>query len=372
MSDPLTVLEGGSLNRWMSGCVRAFERHRGAIDAINVFPVADSDTGTNLLLTLRSAMDATLRLTSHPTASEAIAAIASGALAGARGNSGVIVSQWLRGLAEAATGRRLIDVAVLQAGLRRALELARTAVSNPEPGTVLTVLQRVHEAVRHRADSAAAPPTLAELSALAVDTARTALRETTGALAALRAAGVVDAGAAGLVIVLQELDAVIAGASPGGSRLPEGLDAGAVAVTPPYRAGAELLAVREGGSVEYGYEVMYLLEENARTAAGPAAEKLSATLRVLGDCVSVVSDGGALWTVHVHCDDIGAAIEAGLQYGNPSRITVSRFADQAHRRPARFDSERAVVTLARGAGIARLFRSAGAAVLALPEGTTPR
>lgn len=125
-----------------------------------------------------------------------------------------------------------------------------------------------------------------------------------------------------------------------------------------------LLTAREAGSELYQYEVMYLLDADGEQ------DELVATLRELGDCVSVAGDGAGLWTVHVHCNDIGAAMEAGIAAGRPHRITVARFADQVQV-PARFAVDRSVVTFARGDGVAQLFRSEGAGVLVLSADSDP-
>ena len=123
------------------------------------------------------------------------------------------------------------------------------------------------------------------------------------------------------------------------------------------------MTAREAGSDEYAYEVMYLLD----SAGDAAADELTTKLRRLGDCVSVAGDGNGLWTIHVHCNDVGAAIEAGVQAGRPHRITVARFADEAERVPTRFRRDRAVVVPVHGPGLAALFRAEGAVVFEIAD-----
>jgi dihydroxyacetone kinase-like predicted kinase len=203
--------------------------------------------------------------------------------------------------------------------------------------------------VLHAAAVAATGDTPADLLVTAAEAAGKALAGTSSQLDALARAGVVDAGAQGLLFVLDEL-----AAQAGGVDRPEIV----VAHRTP-RDGDALHTAREAGSAEYAYEVMYSLD----AVTGPDADRLRGELRRLGDCVSVVGDGGATWAVHVHCNDVGAAIEAGVDVGRPRRIAVVRFDDQVAAAASRFAVERAVVALAGGPGIAELFRAEGAGVL---------
>lgn len=352
------LLDAALLTSWADAATKALERHCAEVDRINVFPVADGDTGTNLLLTMRSATDAVrrgLREEKIPDNVAAIAvALARGALVGARGNSGVILSQVLRGVAEAVSADvPRLGGSVLADGLARALRLATAAISHPREGTVLTVL-----AAAARAAAETGSDAIGEVALAATDAAAEALAATTGQLPELARAGVVDAGGLGLYLVLDALVGVTTG-RPAVEALPT---AGA-ALRPPARGRDALTAEREGGSPAYDYEVMYLLD--GATEAG--IDELRRDLDALGDCVAVVGDGAGMWNVHVHCADVGAAIEAGLGAGSPHRITVIRFADQpgadVEEVGGRFAKARAVLMVVTGAEVAELARSAGAAVL---------
>jgi DAK2 domain fusion protein YloV len=387
----LRVLDASALRRWADASVDLLDAHCAELDRTNVYPVADGDTGTNLVLTLRAAAEELARRPVRPgqpdTAAEAAAALARGALRGARGNSGVIVSQLPRGLAEVladAEGWAVdgVDGPALAAALCRADELARAAVSRPVEGTMLSVLRAA------ATDSSAAANrggALADVVAAAVEGAAAALADTPRQLPVLARAGVVDAGGRGLALLLDALAGVVNG-RPGGPAVV----AGAVsAVVVPGEPGVEphaldsrwrsrdrgsLTADRESGSAEFDYEVMYLLE-------GSSAERvdaLRARLDELGDSVAVVGDGqpGAAgqWNVHVHCTDIGAAVEAGVEAGRPYRITVVRFEDQqsallgAGADAGRFRLARAVVTVVSGEPVAALVRADGVtALVAAPE-----
>jgi uncharacterized protein len=344
-------LDAVAVRRWAEACVRTLDEHRDAIDRINVFPVADRDTGSNMLSTMRAAVDAVARVTSEDsTAADVWSAVARGALAGARGNSGVILSQVLRGLAEV-LGQR---PDALRSALARADELAAKAVTDPAPGTMLTVL---HAAAM--ACAAASGGALPDVLQIAAEAAAKALAGTTNQLADLARAGVVDAGGKGLVLVLDEL------AVEAGGERPEVVETVVVQRTP--RDADALHTAREAGSVEYAYEVMYALDG----VADADADGLRADLLRLGDCVSVVGDGRGSWAVHVHCNDVGAAIEAGIDTGRPHRIAVVRFDDQVAAATSRFAVERAVVALASGPGVAELFRAEGAHVLSLDGESRP-
>ncbi|MEJ2858271.1 MULTISPECIES: DAK2 domain-containing protein [unclassified Saccharothrix] len=341
----MQVLDAVAVRRWADACVRSLDAERDEIDRINVFPVPDGDTGTNLSQTMRSAQDSLLRAGADD-AGQALAALARGALQGARGNSGVILSQVLRGLAEAAQGVSEAGGAAIRAALKRADELATAAVSKPVPGTVLTVLHAAAEAARDCPSD-----DLDKVVTAAAKAGGEALADTPRQLAVLAKAGVVDAGAKGLVVLLDSLVAVITG------RPIEHVKTSA-----PPRTAEALTTAREAGSTDYEYEVMYLLDDPRDT------EELKQRLNALGDCVSVVGDGAGLWTVHVHCNDIGAAIEAGVEQGRPHRITVARFADQVEAQAVRFSRDRAVVVVVDGEGARELVRAEGAVAAAPTAG----
>ena len=339
------VLDAALLRRWARTAVAALERHAAEIDRINVFPVPDSDTGTNLLLTMRSAVESARAGADRDGGRDGrtvSAALARGALLGARGNSGVILSQVLRGIADAiaAVAGPSRSGAVLADALVRAHRLATAAVTRPRQGTVLTVLAAAAEAA-----AAAGADRLDVVAVAAADAARTALRETTGQLPELARAGVVDAGGMGLFLVLDALASLVSG------RPPVELRGGGLRV--PARA-----ALAAPAPLEPGYEVMYLLD-----APDDAVVVLRAELDALGDSVAVVGDGGGTWNVHVHCADIGAAVEAGVVAGRPHRIRVVPLPGPPAADPGPFDRPRAVLLVADGGEPAELARSAGADVL---------
>ncbi|OXR47467.1 hypothetical protein B7C42_00592 [Nocardia cerradoensis] len=203
-------LDAAALRQWGALCVERLLAHREEINALNVFPVADSDTGTNLLITMRAALAATqAQGDADPSdAADPLGAMARAATAAACGNSGIILSQVLRGLAESADHDDL-TAATLRIALRRAAVLVRESLSEPVEGTMLTVL----EAAADRAEDCA-EQTVAAVAVAAADGAVKALGETPSQLVVLRAAGVVDAGARGLLVLLDALVEVCTGSAP--------------------------------------------------------------------------------------------------------------------------------------------------------------
>ena len=357
------TLDAALLERWAAAAVAALEGHRAEIDRINVFPVADRDTGTNMLLTMRAAAAGCGRDDALVAAAETLAR---GALLGARGNSGVILSQVLRGVAEAvAAAEGPCAGAVLADALDRGARLAEKAVTRPQEGTVLTVLAAA-------ADGAAAARSdrLDAVAVAAVAAARTALRATPDQLPALGRAGVVDAGGFGLVVVLDALAALVTGRAPADA--PNAMADTAPLPSASRRSGGHARADgHTGPDGRPGYEVMFLLDgsDDGRAAA------LRAALDRLGDAVAVVGDGapdgGGAWNVHVHCTDIGAALEAGMAAGRPHGVRVVPLVD---REPDAFPRARAVLAVVCGPETAELARAAGADVLVrdCPRRTTPR
>ncbi|MFC4493971.1 DAK2 domain-containing protein [Streptomyces ovatisporus] len=333
---------------WATLAVDALGEGRAELDSINVFPVADGDTGTNLLRTVAAAAEGLEEAdgASGGPAAPALRALGRAALIGACGNSGTILAQLLRGMAEVygeaqrggspgtpGTGgaRRSEDAPggrLLAAALRRAAESAYEAVARPVEGTMLTVARAAADAAERAVaehvdtdgvdartdgvDADSVDPGPAVVARAAHDAARVALSATTGQLDALRRAGVVDAGGSGLVAVLGALaDALsdpAAGSRPRSALVPSD----AHDVQAPATAGAP--------DRDPAYEVMYLLEADDATVAA-----LRERLDGLGDSL-VVGGGDGLWSVHVHVDDAGAAVEAGVEAGRPHRIRITHLA----------------------------------------------
>ncbi|WP_053205419.1 DAK2 domain-containing protein [Jiangella muralis] len=338
------------LLRWCRAGLDALAAAREEIDALNVYPVPDGDTGTNLYLTVEAALQQAED--AEPTLAATAEAAARGALMGARGNSGIIVAQMLRGVADVLSrpGTTLADGRALASGLVNAADEAHRAVAEPVEGTILTVARAAADAAERRA--AATDSTLAAVALAAAAAAHEALDRTPDQLDVLRRAGVVDAGGRGLTVLLDAFDTVLTGRRP----LPRPRTVGAHTVPAPARP--------EPPAPEPAYEVMYLLDATRREV-----DTLKQTLAGLGDSL-VVSGAGEEWNVHVHTDDAGAAIEAGIAAGRPHRISVTYLPVQ-HARPAPETHQRVIVAFAAGDGLAELFAEAGAVVVATATGHRP-
>ena len=361
MSDPGTVGNGIQLVtvlRFIDIAVDALAGAREEIDALNVYPVPDGDTGTNMYLTMAAARDAVRERTGGASDADprtTFEAFTRGALLGARGNSGVILSEMLRAIVQRIADARPEERngAVMVDALRRAEEASYAAVGTPVEGTMLTICRAAAEAAAALLEE---DPDVRSRDVLTTSAAaaREALAKTPDQLQALRDAGVVDAGGRGVVVILDAAETALTGRRPPqvatGRRIPQPVLA---------EPGADLV---DGGPA---YEVMYLLD-----ADDDAIATLRTALAGLGDSLVVVG-GEGLWNVHVHVDDVGAAIEAGIEAGRPHRVRVTHFAEQTAGREPRQRTGRAIVTVAAGPGLARLFEEAGALVVPGGPGRRP-
>jgi DAK2 domain fusion protein YloV len=345
-AETASALSGPDLYALFSTAATWLERNAPAINAINVFPVPDGDTGTNMSLTLRAAVDEARA--AGPELDAVAAALAHGAIMGARGNSGVILSQYLKGLATRLAGLSRADGAALAAALAAGAEAAARAVARPVEGTMLTVAREAGQAAARAA--ADGHDTVGVLAA-AVAAARAAVQRTPELLPVLREAGVVDSGGLGLCVVLEGALRHLQGAP-----LPEApSDAGHIA---PAWLEAHRTA-HERGDERYGYCIQFLV----RTAP-TSADDLRVAMTALGDSVVVVEEQGVLH-VHVHCPDPGAPLSRAAGYGPLTAIKVENMDEQAAQiapdtAPPTSAAPFSVVAVASGAGIAAALRGAGA------------
>jgi DAK2 domain fusion protein YloV len=351
--EPARALDAPALRDWAHTAVGDLITHIDEINRLNVFPVADSDTGVNMLFTMRSALAEANTEAKSADVVKTAAALSSGALHGARGNSGVILSQILRGIADvtahasADSGGELhdIDARLLGAALHRGVDLVVASMGGYEvKGTIVSVLKAAGDAVEV---SANAGDGLARAVTAAGDAAVVALERTPEQLDVLGEAGVVDAGGRGLLVLLDALRSTITGQAPNRK----------VYEPAPRRPAAEL-AVRPPAPQ---FEVMYLLGG----CDDDEAEQLRERLGELGESVAIATSGvvGG-YSVHVHTDDAGAAIEAGLAFGAPRRIQISMLSSgTSGLPPGSWTRERAVLAVVDGEGAAELFADEGACVL---------
>ena len=380
VEDRPTTLDAHGVLTWARRCVEQLAEHREELNSLNVFPVPDADTGTNLLYTMRAALDRAEGEDAWITegggtagAREIAVALGRGAVHGARGNSGVILSQVIRAVCEAATFT-VVDAAIYRRALRTAVTLVDNALSDPMEGTIVTVLR---EAAAGAGRSTAT--SLVEVARAAADSAAEALDRTTAQLPALRRAGVVDAGGRGLLILLDTMVEVLTGERPDRPAYMVPADPADAASRAEHEQGPGAVGACVDSIAETRYEVMYSLthSDDAR------ADELRSVLRSLGDSVVVVGDGGggehARWAVHVHTDEIGPAIESALPLGRITEIRVTDMLDplgegRAARPGPRAEGSgdasaaqrssgtttRKVVAIVRPGPLAELFTDAGA------------
>ncbi len=344
----LTVLDAGAARRWAVLARSAFAARRAEIDDLNVYPVPDGDTGTNLFLTIDGALATAAGATDEsvpPDLARQSRAFARAMLLTARGNSGVILSQIFRGLADEieSSGTTTLDGLGLARALRRADELAWASVGRPVEGTILSVSRAASRA------GALAGDDLPTVVRAVLGAAREALARTPSQLPALARAGVVDAGGTGYVVLLEALEHVVgadastdpAHVAPSRRRRTEPRPSPDAPASPPSPVAPSCdLSILPGDTDTYAppggsppseaeaeaeYEVMYLLDDSDDDRVGTLRSRLDE----LGDSVVVVGEGGR-WTVHVHVAAafaVGAVLEAGIEAGRPHRIAVTRFAD---------------------------------------------
>lgn len=330
----ITVLSAPHLLGWISRGVDVLMRSRDDINKMNVFPVPDSDTGSNMLATIVSARDAgTEAAAKSDNVRDITAAIAAGAVRGARGNSGTVLSQVFRALAEAAAADGIGAPAIRHA-LKLAVRHVATAIANPVEGTILTVLRHSALAAEEFGDD-----DIVGLAQHMAAAARDALGKTPTQLRELRDAGVVDAGGTGLVLLLDALVDELTGVATSSSELHLHIE---------NEQGPEM-------------EVMYLI--------GPAEDAAIAALRSrlepLGNSLIVAGDAQGeqgTFMVHIHTYNPGAVIEAALDFGRPQGIRIEVLeAATATEDPT---SPRALVAVVPDGPLAELYRSADVTVIA--------
>ncbi len=349
------TLSAGELRTAISTYAELLRSHKEVINRLNVYPVPDGDTGTNMTLTIESVTKELIPLGANAPMADVCKAIAHGSLMGARGNSGVILSQMLRGLVAKFPADGDVEPGVLADSLEHADVLARQAVVRIVEGTMLSVARAAAEGARAHCES------LTALVRSARDRAKVALAFTPEQLPVLKQAGVVDSGGTGLLLLFDALCTVVAN-----DPLP---------VAPP----VESIHVHvhemtdthaEGDIAELRYEVMYLLDADD--------DKMHAFREVwagIGDSIVIVG-GDGIYNCHIHTDDIGAAVEASLDAGRPREIRVTDLSEQVIeerwvREASGADVEEvtepapptAVVAVVVGEGVGRIFRSLGVRTL---------
>ncbi len=357
-SRAVLTCDGALLRHLMAAALFWLEQHVEQINALNVFPVPDGDTGTNMLLTLRAAYAAA----AHETSAEigvVAAKLAYGALHGSRGNSGTVLSQLLNGIAGVLRGKTHLDAALMAHAFEAATQAAYATFPKPVEGTILTVARAVSEAV---VKSATQTADLKQLFLDGLASGRDALARTPQLLPILAQAGVVDSGGQGLIVILE-----------GMARFFDDQIGTLPSLTEPTALSAEALEAAFALSDEYddedgfGYDVQYILYgENLDVDA------IRAAISAMGNSPIVVGTPEAV-KVHVHVPDPQVPLAYGESVGTLSDVVVENMEEQSGQyRTARLgnshSAESAVISVAYGEGLGQIFRDLGARLL--PGGQT--
>ena len=331
---------------------------RTNIDELNVYPVPDGDTGTNMSLTLSAAVRELEMLGGNISVSQAAETAASAMLRGARGNSGVITSLLFRGFAKAFSGKESADCKALANALTLGSQAAYKSVMNPAEGTILTVARVAAEKAQELCGTVTDTADFWEQVCAA---AREALAKTPEQLPVLKKAGVVDAGGQGLVVIYDSMLSIFKG---GEVAVPEEKKA----VTRTFEASND---IPDDEEIKYSYCTEYMVEKSADCKD---AFMLRAYLETIGDCVVVVEDDEVI-KVHVHTNDPGLAIQKGLEFGRfvndpkpkienmriqqEMRIKDKKITQKQEFKPVKPEKEYGFVAVAAGNGIEDMFRDLG-------------
>jgi DAK2 domain fusion protein YloV len=357
---PITLCSGRELKLLLHAGTAWLEKHATAINALNVFPVPDGDTGTNMLLTMRAALEE-IKATPDDSAAKVAQATAHGALMGARGNSGVILSQMLRGIASGLKNKKQFDGADLAAALAEGSATAYKGVIKPVEGTILTVGREAAEAARTAADNGTTDFTLVMQHVVAE--ARDSVARTPLQLNVLREAGVVDAGGQGLFVILEGALKYLQGESVETDEFVESLP------TPATSAPVE-------EDVEFGYCTEFILQGQDLDL-----EEVKKRVSSFGDSALVVGDESTI-KVHVHTFDPGDIIGYASSKGSLHKIKIDNMQDQ-HREYLIMGDELqsaapepqeeidgiAIVAVVCGTGLCEVFTSLGVHTI-VPGGQT--
>jgi uncharacterized protein len=354
----VSSLAGQDLREMFSAATSWLEKSSADIDALNVFPVPDGDTGTNMMLTMRSTMEEAYRAPDH-SAAGVVHAMAKGALMGARGNSGVILSQIWRGLAQGMDAKESIDASDLAAALSQSVATAYKAVSNPVEGTMLTVIKDAAKAAEARIKEG--DEDIISVLEATVDAAGESVAKTPTLLKVLKDAGVVDAGGQGLYTILEGALRFLKGETEAMRlRKPQIIVSEIHATTP--------VMFKQIEEVPYGYCTEFLLKGEKLEP-----ETLRKRLEKKGESLMVVGDESAV-RIHIHTLTPGNIVDLATKLGTLHQVSI-RNMDEQHQDFLEMQKERlpttdtAVIAVVSGDGLTDVFGSLGAAAV-VPGGQT--
>ena len=326
----ITTVDGLTLKEMFTSGAALLEQNRQAVDALNVFPVPDGDTGTNMSQTIMSAIKE-LGTKAPAGAGDVAGAVAKGALKGARGNSGVILSQILRGFAKSLEGHDLMDAALLTQALKLGADTAYKAVMKPKEGTILTVIRVISEEVERRAR---ATDDLIQLMDTVIEQGDIILRRTPDMLPVLKSAGVVDSGGKGLMVFFTGFRAAMLG-EPVDMAAPEGIRREATPLPGDFVDDHTKLT-----EITFAYCTEFIVSHPRPDMKDSEVARLRRRLERIGDSVVVVGDLEIV-KVHVHTNEPGKAIQMALELGELDRIKIDNMLEEFRERQAKKAEEEA-------------------------------
>lgn len=344
-----TVIDGYMLRRFIINGANMLIENKDKVDALNVFPVPDGDTGTNMSMTALSAAEQA-QATNSPNISEVARAAAMGALKGARGNSGVILSQIYRGLARGLDGKSTADSHDISYALSCAMETAYKAVMRPKEGTILTIIRALSDKAQ---EAALATDSIDEVLKASLEYAQSILAKTPDMLPQLKQAGVVDSGGSGLLYIIQ------------GGLESLGIDNKLIGISSAKDDAqtAPSASALSDADIKYGYCTEFFI--NVKKAPDTVESDLKKYLSKIGDSLVVVSDEDII-KIHVHTNNPGLVLERALKIGSLDKIKIENmriqhtnlidFAKQQPKQPAK---DFGFAAVASGDGIADMFRELG-------------
>ncbi len=345
----MKILDSSKILQMIDGGYRYLKANRSVVDALNVFPVPDGDTGTNMSLTMESAVKE-VKSVQTDDIREILTAYSRGALKGARGNSGVILSQIIKGLAVVLSDEKSVTTKSFANALRYSREVAYNAVTKPKEGTVLTV-------IRYLAENA---PSIANKNASFINffdqlikKGEEILQKTPDMLPVLKQAGVVVAGCKGLLCVLQGFYNALAGVD-----IPEFVEDSENNVVPAPMLDAFGSDEHDLDNIKYAYCTEYFVINLKKHITEEDVEKLRDKLMSIGDCVIVIGDV-SLIKVHVHTNQPNRALYYALQLGELDKVKIENMLEQ-HRALVRekenSKKEIGLISICAGDGIANIFK----------------
>jgi DAK2 domain fusion protein YloV len=333
-------------------------QNRENVDALNVFPVPDGDTGTNMTQTISAAVKE-MNAAQASSVSDVASAVARGALKGARGNSGVILSQILRGFASALDGAEEIDAPLFLKMLRMGSDTAYKAMMKPKEGTILTVIRVMAEETERAGRE---PKSVEELFQSALVSGDAILKKTPDMLPVLKQAGVVDSGGMGLMVIFRGMFAALTG---------EAVELGEQPIAAQLMPGEFVDDHAALGEITFGYCTEFIVAHPRADMRESEVVRLRKRLERIGDCVLVISDLSVV-KVHVHTDDPGKALQMALELGELDSIKIDNMREEARERAAKNqalseanraaqeeapeEKEYGIVSVALGDGLTEIFK----------------